>query len=193
MIFEDNFDDNFLKWMNGNTHEYRAEVNDGKYNISYKQEQGVWYFWQSIPIHPDTSFYIESKITPHLNSKQSVYGLIWGVKDNDNYNAYLINNMGNTSVITCRNGKFSRIKHWTTKGNLQNNQSHIIGIRQKGGLLHYFLDGELTFTSETLPFHGDLLGFLISGKTAAEIDYLHIMQDRSINLVSNPLNLLFFQ
>ena len=112
-------------------------------NISYKQAQGVWYFWQSIPVHSDTSFYIESKITPYLNSSKSVYGLIWGVKDNNNYNAYLINKMGNTSVITCRNGKLSRIKDWTTKGSYQNNQSHIIGIRQKDGLLHYYLDGKL--------------------------------------------------
>ena len=96
--------------------------------------------------------------------------------------------MGNTSVITCRNGKLSRIKDWTTKGSYQNNQSHIIGIRQKDGLLHYYLDGKLSFTSEILHFHGDLLGFLISGKTSAEIDYLRIMQDRCINLVSNALD-----
>jgi len=186
LIFEENFDDNFLRWMHGNTSEYSAEVKDGRYNIEYKQEQGVWYFWQSIPVHPDTSFYIESKITPYLKTTTSVYGIIWGVHGVNNYNAYLISNMGKTSVVTCRGGKFTKIVDWTITGNYQNNQKHTLGIRNKGGKMHYYLDNKKAFTTPVLAFKGDLLGFVISGKATAKIDYLRIQQDRAINLVDNP-------
>jgi outer membrane protein OmpA-like peptidoglycan-associated protein len=187
LIFEENFDDNFLLWMHGNNAEYSAEVNNGSYNIEYKEEEGVWYFWQSIPVHPDTSFYIESKVTPYLKTKTSVYGIIWGVQDVNNYNAYLVSNMGKTSVITCRGGTFTKVADWTITGNYQNNQTHILGIRNKGGQMHYYLDNKKAFTTPILPFYGDLLGFVISGKATAKIDYLRIQQDRSINLVDNPI------
>ncbi|BDS15114.1 OmpA family protein [Aureispira anguillae] len=187
LIFEENFDDNFLQWMHGNSAEYSAQVKDGLYQIKYKQEVGAWYFWQSIPVHPDTSFYIESKITPFLEGRQSVYGLIWGVRDLNNYNAFLVSNQGKTSVVTCRKGKFTRVINWTLTSNYQNNQAHTIAIRKNNGKMRYYLDGKVAFTSRVLPFYGDLLGFVISGKTAAKIDHLTVRQDREINLVEDTL------
>lgn len=187
IIFEENFDNNFLRWMTGNSPEYSAKVEDGNYKVEYKQDEGIWYFWQSIPVHPDTSFYIESSIIPYLKTKRSVYGLIWGVKNVNNYNAFLISNMGQTSVITCRNGEFKRIVDWVPCGNYQNNQVHKLGIRQKDGKLHFYLDGKTAFTTNPLPFYGDLLGLVISGKTNAKVDYLKVQQDREINLVENAI------
>ena len=140
LIFEEYFEDNYLKWMQGSSHEYSAEVKDGVYHIEYKHPDGIWHFWQSIPVHPDTSFYIESKILPQLQTQNSVYGITWGIKDVNNYNAFLVSNMGNASVITCRGGQFQRIVNWTLVGSSQNDQPHILGIRYKGGLLKYYLD-----------------------------------------------------
>lgn len=187
IIFEENFDNNFLQWMHGESAEYSANVKGGHYNIEYKQDAGIWYFWQSIPVHPDTSFYIESKIIPYLKTKQSVYGIIWGVRNTGNYNAFLVSNMGKTSVVTCRKGQFSRIIDWTPTGNYQNNQAHTLGIRYEEGKMHYFLDGKKAFSTDPLPFYGDLLGFVISGKTTAHVDHLIIKQDREINLVEDPI------
>lgn len=187
LIFEENFDNNFLKWMHGNTSEYSAKVEGGLYQIEYKQNEGAWYFWQSIPVHPDTSFYIESKVTPFLKGRQSVYGIIWGVKDLNNYNAFLISNQGKTSVVRCEKGKFIRIIDWTLTGNYQNNQTHTIAVRKNNGKMRYYLDGKVALTSPILPFYGDLMGFVISGKTAAKIDFLRVKQDREINLVEQAI------
>ncbi|MBL4649888.1 MAG: OmpA family protein [Aureispira sp.] len=187
LIFEEQFDNNFLQWLHGNNSEYSATIEDGLYKIEYKEDQGAWYFWQSIPVHPDTSFYIESKVTPFLKTTQSVYGIIWGVRNLDNYNAFLISNQGKTSVVTCHKGKFTRVQDWTLTGNYQNNQAHTIAIRKNNGKMRFYLDGRVAFTTEILPFYGDLLGFVISGKTSAKIDYLKIHQDRAINLVENAI------
>ncbi len=187
LIFEEYFDDNYLMWMTGSNSEYEAEVKEGSYNISYKQDRGVWYFWQSIPIHPDTSFFIESKITPLMNTKESVYGIIWGVNDVNNYNAYMVSSMGMASVATCRGGRFTKVIDWKKAGNYQNNQVHTLGIRNKGGQMHYYLDGKKVLTSSPLPFYGPLTGFVISGKTTAKIDYLRVQQDRQINLIENAI------
>ena len=187
LIFEEYFDDNFLMWMTGNTPEYAATVQEGYYNIGYKQNNGVWYFWQSVPVHPDTSFYIESKIIPFLKTKESVYGLIWGVKDVNNYNSFMISSMGMASVGICEKGVFKKIIPWQQAGNYQNNQQHYLGIRQKGGKLHYYLDGKKIFSSSVLPFRGPRLGFMISGKTTAKIDYLRVQQDRHINLIEDAI------
>lgn len=187
LIFEEQFDNNFLQWLHGNNSEYSAAIEEGLYKIEYKEDQGAWYFWQSIPVHPDTSFYIESKVTPFLKTTQSVYGIIWGVRNLDNYNAFLISNQGKTSVITCHKGKFTRVQDWTLTGNYQNNQAHTIAIRKNNGKMRFYLDGRVAFTTKILPFYGDLLGFVISGKTSAKIDYLKIHQDRAINLVENAI------
>lgn len=187
IIFEENFDDNFLQWMHGENAEYKATVEDGHYKVAYKHERGAWYFWQSIPVHPDTSYYIESKITPFLESKQSVYGLIWGVRDLNNYNAFLMSNEGKTSVVVCRKGQLTKVVNWTQVGYYQSNQVHTLAIRKNNGKLRYYLDGRLIMHTPVLPFHGDLLGFIITGKTRAHIDHLLVRQDRAINLVDNSL------
>lgn len=187
LIFEEKFDNNFLQWMHGDSPEYSAAIEEGLYKIEYKQDLGAWYFWQSIPVHPDTSFFIETKITPFLKTTQSVYGIIWGVRDLNNYNAFLISNKGKTSVITCHKGKLTRVVDWTLTGNYQNNQVHTISIRKNNGKMRFYLDGKIAFTTAILPFYGDLLGFVISGKTSAKIDYLKIKQDRAINLVENAI------
>lgn len=187
VIFEENFDDNFLQWMHGEDADYKATVENGLYKVAYKHEQGAWYFWQSIPVHPDTSYYIESKITPFLDSKQSVYGLIWGVKDLNNYNAFLISNEGKASVMLCKEGKLTKIVNWTQVGYYQSNQTHTLAIRKNNGKLRYYLDKQMVMRTPILPFHGDLLGFLITGKTRAHIDHLLVRQDRAINLVEESL------
>ncbi|MGH1337547.1 MAG: OmpA family protein [Aureispira sp.] len=186
-IFEENFEDNFLQWMHGEDTDYKAKVEDGYYKVAYKHEQGAWYFWQSIPVHPDTSYYIESKITPFLESKKSVYGLIWGVRDLNNYNAFLMSNEGKTSVVVCQDGKLTKLVNWTQVGYYQSNQTHTLGIRKNNGQLRYYLDGRLVMRTPILPFHGDLLGFIITGKTRAHIDHLLVRQDREINLVEESL------
>ncbi|MFT5647389.1 MAG: outer membrane protein OmpA-like peptidoglycan-associated protein [Aureispira sp.] len=187
LIFEEQFDNNFLQWLHGSNSEHSATIENGFYKIEYKEDQGAWYSWQSIPVHPDTSFYIESKITPFLQTNQSVYGIIWGVRDLNNYNAFLISNQGKTSVVTCHKGKFTRVQDWTLTGNYQNNQAHTIAIRKNNGKMRFYLDNRIAFTSEILPFYGDLLGFVISGKTSAKIEHLKIYQDRAINLVKNAI------
>lgn len=187
IIFEENFDDNFLQWMHGENEDYKASVQNGQYKVAYKHEQGAWYFWQSIPVHPDTSYYIESKITPFLESKQSVYGLIWGVQDLNNYNAFLMSNEGKTAVVICKNGQLTKIVNWTQVGYYQSNQAHLLAIRKNNGKLRYYLDGKLVMRTPVLPFHGDLLGFMITGKTRAHIDHLLVKQDRAINLVEESL------
>jgi outer membrane protein OmpA-like peptidoglycan-associated protein len=186
-IFEENFDNNFLLWMHGESADYKAQVEDGHYQVTYKHERGAWYFWQSVPVHPDTSYYIESKITPFLESKQSVYGLIWGVRDLNNYNAFLMSNEGKTSVMVCRNGVVTKIVNWTQVGYYQSNQTHTLAIRKNNGKMRYYLDGQLIMRTPILPFYGDLLGFIITGKTSAHIDHLLVRQDRAINLVKNAL------
>ena len=55
LIFEEYFDDNFLMWMTGNTPEYAATVQEGYYNIGYKQNNGVWYV---LAICPRASRYL---------------------------------------------------------------------------------------------------------------------------------------
>jgi outer membrane protein OmpA-like peptidoglycan-associated protein len=187
IIFEENFDDNFLQWMHGENTDYKATVEDGYYKVAYKHQQGAWYFWQSIPVHPDTSYNIESKITPFFESKQSVYGLIWGVRDLNNYNAFLISNEGKAAVMVCKNGQLNKIVNWTQVSQYQTNQAHLLSIRKNNGQMHYYLDDKLVLQTPILPFHGDLLGFIITGKTRAHIDYLLVHQDRAINLVEDSL------
>lgn len=187
ILFQENFDNNYLHWMTGNTLEYSAAVQNGNYEIAYKQEQGIWYFWQSIPIHVDTSYKIEAMIQPKLEGKNSVYGLVWGVYDVNNYNAFLVSNMGKVSVITCRGGEFKTIVDWTEGANYQNNQSHQLVIHYQQGEMGFWVDNKKLITTPHLAFKGGFAGFVISGKTAAKVDYLRVYQNRTINLVDDAI------
>lgn len=187
LLFEENFDNNYLQWMQGNTADYSAELRNGQYNLAYKQDQNYWCFWQSIAVHPDTSFYIESKIAFSSDNPAAIYGIIWGVKDSRNFNAFLVNGAGNCAATTCRNGQFIGVVNWTAVSGFNNKEAQVVGIRQKGGLLHYSINGQLVFNSPVLDFYSGLMGFVLFGKTAIQIDYLKAQQDRAIYLVDNSI------
>jgi len=187
LIFEEDFDDNFLRWLTGDKQAFLGKIDEGHYHLEYKGEKGFWYSWQSVPIHADTSFYIESSIAPTLHTKRSAYGIIWNVRNSNSYYAFLVSNMGMTSLISYKNGQFNRIIDWTPTGNYQNNQQHLLGIRQKNGKQYFYLDNKEAFAIPAIPIKGDLLGFFVTGKAVAKIDYLKVYQDRAINLVEDAV------
>lgn len=171
--------------MQGESEEYAAHVKEGTYQVAYKQDQGAWNFWQSVPIHPDTTYYIESTITPQIEGERGVYGLIWGVKNLNNYNAFLISSEGKASVVTCQQGVFHRVMPWLPINAYQNDQVHTLALRKNNGRLRFYLDEQLLFKTPILPFYGDLLGFFIAGKTRLSIEHLLVRQDRYIHLIDD--------
>lgn len=184
-IFHETFDNNFLRWMQGENEEYAAYVKEGTYQVAHKHPQGAWNFWQSVPIHPDTTYYIESTMTPQMKEERGVYGLIWGVKNLNNYNAFLISSEGTASVVTCQQGVFHRVMPWLPITPYQNNQVHTLALRKHKGRLQFYFDKQLLFKTPILPFYGDLLGFFIAGKTHLSIEQLLVRQDRYIHLIDD--------
>lgn len=185
IVFDENFDTNFWNWTQGNNNDYSAELRDGKYYLAYKQVQEYWCFWQPIPVSPDTLFYIESKIS--ILSETGSYGIIWGVKDSRNFNAFLVNSFGNCAVAICQNGQLIEVAKWTAIDGFNIKEAQVIGIRQKSGYLQYSINEKIILTSPVLKFRGGLMGFVLAGNTQIAVDYLKAQQDRAINLVDNPL------
>ena len=183
ILFEENFEDNYLHWMTGNTAEYSAVVKNGYYEIVQKQN-GVRYFWQSIPIHSDTAYRIEALIDPELG-EQDIYGLLWGVDDVHNYNAFLVGKNGEVSVVTCRKGNFETIVDWTKKVDHEVNKPHQLEIHHQEGELDFWLDKEKVVTTKSLSFEGGFVGFILLGQSAAKVDYLRVYQNRTIHLIED--------
>ncbi len=187
ILFEENFEDNYLRWLTGHTPSFEAKVANGVYALSHKVKNSTYYFWQSVPIHTDTSFYIEAIVQPQKELANGVYGLLWGLYDAQNYNAFLISNTGKASVIVCRKGRIISKKNWVDLANYQKGKKEKLGIQYQGGQLHFYYNETAIFSTAPLSFQGGFLGFILADQTAINVDRIRVKQDQKINLAAGVI------
>ena len=179
MIFNDDFENNVHSWLVGAQPAYIAVIQDGSYDIQHFRTSGYWSFWQYIPIH-DHDFAIECEFEKEIKDKNGLVGLIWGLKDNNNFHVLLIDSTGRSAVQSVENGLTKTIADWSDSIALNQNKKIKLLLKRKANMLEIYINDIPVHKIEQLPFRGNHVGFLLAGQTFAHIDYLRVFQDRAI-------------
>jgi S1-C subfamily serine protease len=166
-IFEEDFNNNNNDWDLYVSDKTSAKINKGSLElISYVNDGTARYI--SLPSN-SAEFTIEAEINLEKLKEGSKTGLIFGFKDWQNYNYFLITSSsfyiglvyeGVSSVIT-NNTFTSDIKKKTV------NNIKIISNGQKN---IYSINGEIQYTCERTRNFGSNVGFVVSGKSAIDVN-----------------------
>lgn len=179
MIFNEDFENNVHSWLIGAQPAFNATIQDGSYKIKHFRTSNYWCFWQHIPIH-DHDFGIECVLETEIKDNKGLFGLLWGLKDNYNFNTLLIDSTGRAAVQSIENGLTKTIADWSDPiPFIQENKIKLM-LQRKGLKLELYINGFLIHKIEHLPFRGNHVGFLLNGQSFAQIDYLRVFQDRPI-------------
>jgi outer membrane protein OmpA-like peptidoglycan-associated protein len=174
-VYYDGFNDSRPTWKKDND-DNAARVENGNY-IWQRKKAGEWSTWWTIEGLNPEEFVIETRFRIDGNGS---LGLIWGSKDIDNSNYFVISSAGNAkSYVESRNNT-SVIKENIPLPNYKSDYN-ILTISKKNNRITYLINGEPVHEDYFCGFFGENIGFSFQGISTYYIDYLLVKHQ--INLI----------
>jgi outer membrane protein OmpA-like peptidoglycan-associated protein len=186
-VYYDGFNDSRPTWKKDNE-DNAARVEGGNY-IWQRKQNSEWSTWWTIEGLNPEEFIIEIKFKIEGNGS---FGLIWGSKDLDNSNYFVISSSGHAKSYVESRSNTALIKENIPLPNYKTDYN-ILTISKKNIKVSYLLNGEPVHEDYFSGFFGENVGLSFQGISTYYIDYLLVKHN--INLVpgikysSKPENL----
>jgi hypothetical protein len=173
ILFEEHFSNNSHQWLEGSSDERRFAITDGNYIIESKVEDSVWFATVPVAITQSENFKIECTVKKIDGVSNFGYGLLWGLKDRDNFYYFLINDDGKFTFAKKQDGKLIRIIPWSvsssTKNLILNNK---LAIEKEDDQLMFHINDVFVGKARFEPLFGNRIGFIIYNKQTITFDDL---------------------
>ncbi len=193
--FWDDFNDNQRQWPvdMSNSSDYKREILQGKYNISYLKQSDSFASFLQINVDYNQDFMIESKMRQVAGFDNYDYGLLWAYHGLDDFNFFGINANLHFSIYKFLDIKKSeKITYPFSDKILTSKQWNVLKIERKQNMLRFFINESLVHSIAAASNHicsGNQIGFYIQNYKKIEIDYLKVKgKFKKLNLVKNPNN-----
>lgn len=172
-IFEDDFKDNTNDWDLYNSDKTAAALRFGSLELASFTPAGASRYI-SHPIE-STDFAIEAVINLVKLKDGTKAGMIFGFKDWQNYNFFLIT--GTSFYIgTVYEGISATKADGMFSGDILKNASNNLKIISNGEKFIYSINGVIQYTTDRLRLSGSNVGFALSGKSTVQIEKLIIKE-----------------
>ena len=174
-IFSDDFDDNSNNWLEDENKVRKLKIRNGKYIFEHKEDEGGYFTWKSVPINQDKDFIIETTLQHISGTDDRGYGLVWGMKDIDNYFAFNISNNGFYRIAKSYNDEWQALVDWTESTYL-NNYGGInkLTVKKSDASLKFYINDNYVNTINFEHFFGNNIGYVIWRNMRIEIDKLSV-------------------
>jgi len=191
-VFYENFanDDNLNDWqLLKNEKDYKSSIIAGKGLLMETKTKNGFRQTINIPLSLSEDFSIETIIDFRSGEKNSGHGLIWGVKDWDNYYYFYISANGYYRIGAKTEGINLVFVKWTQTNTLnQGYQRNLIKVLKVKDKMFYSINGSLVDSEDFYAFRGNNIGFqILSGKKSVLFEKLIVKQDYENNLVSDNI------
>ncbi len=192
-IFFEGFRNNSFMWPTHTNPYDTVLLENNTYHIRQNKTLSEYTVWVDCGIEETKDFKIEAKIN-FISATLGSYGIIWGVKNENNYGAFVVSENGrfivkyvNESTITpkvYKNADCSFIKK--TK-----ESSNILKIRKNNDTLSFYINHGLVFSMPFVHFYGNGVGFYIDGDMNIAVESLSLSAQRENKLTADTTGILF--
>jgi peptidoglycan hydrolase-like protein with peptidoglycan-binding domain len=173
VIFDEDFNDNSREWYENDDEECTIQVDRGFYVFDHKRAEGSWYTWQKVPIDAQKDFSIETTISKVDGLEKFGYGLLWGLKDINNFYEFCVSPNGYYRVAKEVDGEWSALIKWTASDAVsQGNATNILKVEKSDDQLNFFVNGHYLDSIDFQEFLGEKVGFLVYKTMKLEIDQI---------------------
>lgn len=182
VTFDDDFQSQELGWYWG------LASGDPRQNIPFSVIKGRGLFMDSksdsqslccvrVPLESSADFLIESAVTFVTGSDSLFCGLVWGLKDLNNYCYFLIASNGLCRGGTVSDGVYSDLFR-TNKSDIiiRHFESNKMSVIRNDGRVKFILNGNEVSSYEHIAHQGDKVGMFMEGKRALVFKNLKIRQ-----------------
>ena len=156
IIFEDNFFDNKNNWPVKNTDEVFLYVDKGSYTIEHKRNEEAWMIWKTVDLDQNSNFRIDVKLRHVGGINNKGFGVVWGMKDVDNYLTFNISDNGYFRFAKEEDNSWMNIIEWEKHSAInENNRLNNLVIEKKDLTYYFYANNVLVESYSYLPFMGD--------------------------------------
>ena len=186
-IFYESFDstENLNEWVLKSENDHNIEIIPNKGQSIKVSRQVTIQSSIYIPLNLNDDFSIETLIEETQPANFSA-GLLWGFKDWDNYNFFIISN-DKFRMDTKTEGIFLNLREWTKSDKINNNGGNKLKILKKGNNIFYSINGSVVGSLEYYSLAGNNIGFFGFGPGEALFKNLIVKQNTS-ELSNNLVN-----
>ncbi|GIV41954.1 MAG: hypothetical protein KatS3mg034_1264 [Vicingaceae bacterium] len=186
-VYKDNFSDNRFEWELNKSDREKVEISNNRLSICSYEDKGTSR-WISIP-HKNNNFIIEAvfdinneeikKLKRKSKISVSEYCLIFGFKDWANY-CYFCYRDNQTLTIGFEyegvHQKKAKNIYPPIKVDNKNITLKVLNINDK---VYYSINGQVVFTSNSLMYGGDKIGFMLLGVGCIDVKSFMVKVDES--------------
>lgn len=166
-IFEEKFDNNYNDWALYTSELGSAKIVDGKFILTSLSKKGAS---RHISVYSESKNYaLESNLDLAELPNDAKTGLIYGYKDWDNYNFFLISN-SSFYVGQVFEGITSMLVEGMYANNINSKGKNNIKIISLGGKDVFTINGEVQYKTDKLRMKGSNIGIAVSGKNTVIAD-----------------------
>lgn len=173
ILFE-GFNNNDNNWPTKFSNDVTLNVTGGDYIIDHKRSTGGWVGTSEIKFDTSRDFRIAAQIKKVSGIQNNGFGLVYGRRDNDNQNMFLISGNGSYKIVEFKNGNERNIKSWTASDKIKQNNGSLnyLTIKKIGSKIDYYINSTVVCTSYTNEFFGDYTGFAVYDNQKISVAYL---------------------
>ncbi len=176
MIYE-SFDGQGLDWSEEQDETVRSRIEDGEYLIAALTDGDAASGLARCEIDTTREFSIEATLRKREPcAEQAACGLIWGLKNWDNYFCMVVDGAGDFLVFGYAEGIRVEIVPWTHAEYIEPGENLLKISRTEDGLF-YSVNGELIGRSDFYRFFGHGLGVYVDGAMTVAVDDVTVRQD----------------
>ncbi|MBL7934507.1 MAG: trypsin-like peptidase domain-containing protein [Bacteroidia bacterium] len=168
-IFEENFNNNNNEWDLYSSDKSISKIKNGVFELeSYTKSGTARYI--SLPINSE-DFTIESTLNLEKLVNEQKVGIIFGFKDWDNYNYFLLSNGGMYIGYVYEGISADKVEGMFASS-FQKGKKNSIKLITTDDKMIFTINGEVQYTCARFSLVGSNIGFVISGKGSVTIDDL---------------------
>jgi outer membrane protein OmpA-like peptidoglycan-associated protein len=191
VIYRDDYSNNNNRWAQSPAGGYEEFlIKDGVYSINRRIAGQDQTLFNKVFIDYKGSFDIEMKVRISAGDPNSSVGIVWGASENRHLNIASISNNGKYGIFVSSNGVIEKVIDFTPNDAIKVNDWNTVVVKQRGSALTLVVNGITVQSFVDVRAQGFEFGFHVSGRMAAQVDYIEIRQNLPpINLAPNhPVN-----
>lgn len=172
-VDEEKFDSNENNWDVFDSAEASAKVIGGGYYLEHKRQAGSRIILYDGQLPRDRDFITEVSMEHIMSSGPFSYGFIFGAKDVlNNYSFQIVGN-GMYSVRKDTDGVSRELAGGNIMGvEIRTDAPNVIKVLRQGSNVYFFVNGHFIHGVAHMTFFGDRIGFILSGKMKAAVDWI---------------------
>lgn len=185
LVFSDFFTDNKNAWSVRDSKEVLLAVENGCYVFEHKRSEGNWLSWCGTRADWGRDFRLHVILEKVSGVNDYGYGVVWSLKDADNFYSFLISGDGHYRIDACDNNEWTTLQNWTKTPLVHPGDAvNWLSVVRQGEELRFYINDQLADTKPASAFEkafGSAVGFYLNRQMRVRVHAVWLGQSEELD------------